>query len=152
MFGNNIQTSKIRRILVPLFTQDNPTIQNGLKYFFPDDPEIDNKNIVGVEAHLVTTPGFIDGDIAAGEFNIIPQAEGGNVYLNFYSNKNEEIFANMPLRSLFTNGLFGTGITKRIKPLFGKIKTRSCFAYVPGNAPGFLTNRNYLYISFFYNN
>ena len=125
MFGNNIQTSKIRRILVPLFTQDNPTIQNGLKYFFPDDPEIDNKNIVGVEAHLVTTPGFIDGDIAAGEFNIIPQAEGSNVYLNFYSNKNEEIFANMPLRSLFTNGLFGTGITKRIKPLFGKIKTKA---------------------------
>lgn len=152
MFGNNIQTSKIRRILVPLFTQDNPSIQNGLKYFFPEDPEIDNKNIVGVEAHLVSGFGLIQGDIKAGEFNILPQSSASYVYLNFFDNKNQEIYANMPLRSLFTNGVFTTGITKRIKPLFGKIKTRLCYAYIPGNAPSFATNRNYLYISFFYNN
>ena len=154
MYGNNIETSKIRRILIPLFTQNNPSIQPGLKYFFPENPEIDNKNIVGIEAHIVTTPALAKGDIKAGQFDIIRQGEAKSIYLNFFNSKNEELFSNVPLRSLFTYSPFvpGVKITKRIKPFFGKIKTRSCYAFVPGNSPAFLTNNVYLYISFFYNN
>ena len=38
-YGNNYPTDKIKRIQVPLFTQENNTLQSGLKYFFPENPD-----------------------------------------------------------------------------------------------------------------
>jgi hypothetical protein len=154
-YGNNYPTNKIKRIEIPLFTQDNTAIQSGIKYFFPENPVIDKSNIVGIEANIRTI-NFINGDISNQTKNIIDQVTAKFVYLTFYDQNNEEIFYNVPVRSLFTineNNILITTQTlqKRIKPFQGKIKTRNCYAYVPANvtAPGF--NNIYLSLTFYYN-
>lgn len=155
MYGNNIECAKIKRILIPLFTQENANIQPGLKYFFPETPEIDRNNIVGIEANIVAQPTLAPGDISDSLHNIVRQATAKDLYLCIYNNNNEEIFYNLPLRSLFTYSPFGTTpftkLNKRIHPLIGKIKTRSCFAIWPANVSAPALSKLYISLSFFYN-
>lgn len=151
--GNNIESAKIKRILIPLFTQENPLSIPGLKYFFPENPEIDRFNIVGIEANIVRQPTLAEGDIKDGNKEIITQATARQIYLCLYNNKNEEIFYNLPLRSLFTYAPASTGflITKRIKPISCKLKTRSCYAYIPANGSPSTIDYQYISLSIYYN-
>lgn len=151
--GNNYPSNKIKRIQIPLFTQENPDIIPGLKYFFPENPEIDRYNIVGIEAHLLTTPALAIGDIKDAITQQLPQYAARDLYLCIYDSNNEEIFYNLPVRSLFTYMPFAVNnnITKRIKPFSCKIKTRSCYVYQPANVPTNAPDNTYLSLTFFYN-
>jgi hypothetical protein len=152
-YGNNVPSNKIKRIIIPLFTQENPQPSPGLKYFFPENPEIDRYNIVGIEAHLRTSVILGTGDISDGINNIANQYDGREIYLCLYNENNEEIFYNLPLRSLFTITPFNltAKLSKRIKPIFCKLKTRSCFAYIPANTTQFFPNNLFITLTFFYN-
>lgn len=137
--GNNFASKKIKRIQIPLFTQENKAIQEGLKYFFPENPEIDKKNIVGIEAHI--TPELrgsnpIEGDIVDIRFNQVRALLAGNLYLCLYDENNEEKFLNLPVRSLFPIDPLSASavkLIKRIKPITTRLKTRSCYCYCPAN-------------------
>ena len=156
-YGNNYPAPKIKRILIPLFTQENPTITEGLKYFFPENPAIDRANIIGLEANIVgeTRGGLnIPGDISDSITKLVRQTLADDLYLVIYGSNNEELFYNFPVRSLFPIDPTNTTtnkLIKRIKPLTGKIKTRSSYVYCPANIaiPAF-TNL-YLSLTFFYN-
>jgi hypothetical protein len=154
-FGNNYPSNKIKRILIPLFTQENSAPVPGLKYFFPENPEIDRYNIVGIEANLTLTPLVAIGDIRDSLNNIISQEIAKTIYLVLYDQDNSEIFFNFPLRSLFTFMPLGfvptTRLTKRIKPISCRLKTRSCYAYIPANALPEDANKLYISLSIYYN-
>jgi hypothetical protein len=152
-YGNNFPSPKIKRILVPLFTQENPFIQSGLKYFFPENPAIDKGFIVGIEANISDSATIV-GDIRDNLNNITKQDIANSLFLVFFDEKNQELFYNIPLRSLFTIDPLSVSpfkLQKRIKPFMGKIKSRSCYAYFPANAtiPA-LKNIN-ISLTFFYN-
>jgi hypothetical protein len=127
-YGNNYQSEKIKRILIPLFTQENSFIQEGLKYFFPENPEIDRNNIVGMEANLVAElRGGVNvpGDIESSQFKLVRQSLADDLYMVIYNSNNEEIFYNFPVRSLFPVDPANTTtnkLIKRIKPLTAKIR------------------------------
>ena len=153
-YGNNFPTDKIKRIEIPLFTQTNNAIQTGVKYFFPENPVIDDNEILGIEANIRTI-NFINGDIADQTKNIVDQLSAKFIYLTFYNLNSEEIFYNLPLRSFFTINENNITITtqtlqKRIKPFQGRIKTRQCFAIVPANITIPAFNNIFLSLSFFY--
>jgi hypothetical protein len=154
-YGNNVPSKHIKRILIPLFTQENSAPIPGLKYFFPENPQIDKKDIVGIEAHLTLTPLVAIGDVRDSLNNIISQEIGKTIYLVLYDQDNSEIFYNFPLRSLFTFMPLGfvpaTRLTKRIKPIACKLKTRSCYAYIPANALPEDANKLYISLSIYYN-
>lgn len=156
-YGNNYQSLKIKRILVPLFTQENPVITEGLKYFFPENPEIDRLNIVGMEANLVPEirGGLnIPGDIVPTGISYVRQSLADDLYLVIYGANNEELFFNLPVRSLFTidpANLTTNKLIKRIKPITAKIKTRSCYCYCPANISIPAYNKIYLSLTFYYN-
>ena len=50
-YGNNIECDYIKRIRVPIFDQQGQT-DNGTRYYFPENPQIDNNLVVGIEAHI----------------------------------------------------------------------------------------------------
>jgi len=139
--------------MIPLFTSENQTTVPGIKYFFPENPEIDRYNIVGMEAHIVRTPAKANGDIKDSINDIVTQAQARFIYLCLYNNNNEELYWNLPLRSLFTYAPFSTGfnITKRIKPISCKIKTRSCYAFIPANINVGTPQNQYISLSIYYN-
>lgn len=152
-YGNNYPAPRIKRILVPLYTQENPSIQAGLKYFFPENPAIDKGNIIGIEANIKPNGG-VAGDLND-EINAINnQGLANSLFLVFYDENNQEIFYNVPLRSLFTiNPASGDPVKlqKRIKPFTGKIKSRSCYAYFPANAQVPVQQKLNISLTFFYN-
>lgn len=154
-YGNNVQSKHIQRILIPLFTQENPLTVPGQKYFFPENPVIDRANVVGIEAHLVFTPTIALGDIRDSRINIVRQSEAREIYLVLYNENNEEILYNFPLRSLFTYmplGSIPAGTkSKRIKPITCKLKTRSCYAYIPANGALQNINNQYISLTIYYN-
>jgi hypothetical protein len=152
-YGNNIPSKKIKRIIIPLFTQENKQATPGLKYFFPENPEIDRNNITGIEAHVRSSVVIGIGDISNSLIDIVDQFTASDIYICLYNENNEEIFYNLPLRSLFTITPFNTTntLTKRIKPFLCKLKTRSCYAYIPANSPQTYPDNLYISLTFFYN-
>lgn len=156
-YGNNFPAPKIKRILVPLFTQENPAITEGLKYFFPENPAIDKGEILGMEANIVgetragsNTPGDISDSIT----KLVRQGLADDLYLVMYDSNNQELFYNFPVRSLFPIDPTNTTtnkLIKRIKPLTAKIKTRSCYVYCPANITIPATRNLYLSLTFYYN-
>ena len=140
--------------MIPLFTNENPGAVPGIKYFFPENPAIDKVDILGMEAHMVTRANLALGDIKDVINPIISQDAARNVYLCLYNNNNEEIYYNLPLRSLFTYAQFAgqNTLSKRIKPITCKLKTRSCYAYLPANLPVGPNFQNvFISITFYYN-
>ena len=157
-YGNNYPSDKIKRILIPLFTQENSSIQEGIKYFFPENPEIDRLNIVGMEANIVPELRGLNpapGDITDSRTKLVRQSLADDLYLVIYNQNNEELFYNFPVRSLFPldpNYVFPSKkLIKRIKPITAKIKTRSCYCYCPANITIPALTNLYLSLTFFYN-
>ena len=151
-YGNNYPTNKIKRIEIPLFTQENAQLQTGVKYFFPENPTIDQNEILGIEANIRFLA-FINPDIADQTKVQLDQTTAEYLYLVFYNSNNEEIYYNLPVRSLFTVNQpleITPKLQKRIKPFQSRIKTRSCYAYVPANVPAPAFNNVFLSLTFFY--
>jgi hypothetical protein len=152
MYGNNLEATYIRHIRIPLFDQQKQT-GNGVRYFFPENPSIDNKTIVGLEAHLLGSvlPPASAGDFRVDQFglnNVIPVTLARYIYLGFYSDSDEEIFYNVPLVSLFGKPSL-VRPKDRIHAYLGKIKCRKCYAYVPANSPITLNGQFFIDLTFY---
>jgi hypothetical protein len=146
--GNNKESLQIRRISIPFFDELGNT-PNGQRFFFPEHPEIDNKTIVGIEAHLKQTPPAI---VFAGDFNQVDNVNvniASFIYLCFYNNANEEIFYNVPLLSIFGKKISGATPKQKIKPYTAKIKTRKCYAYIPANAAIVVGSNLFINLTFY---
>jgi hypothetical protein len=156
--GNNLNADKFYRARIPLFDEFGNTV-NGVKYFFPELPAIENKNIVGIEAHLATTvapppPPSNDGDLAGSGGqpgkNLLSWL-AAYVYITIFDHNGAEIFYNVPLYSLF-NRQTPAQLTKRVKPYYGKIKTRRSYLIIPANATVSIAGDYVVNLTFFYNN
>lgn len=122
-YQNNIESTFIRKIRVPLFDQVGKTLP-GQRYYFPEQPEIDKHLIVGIEAHL--------NGVDIQQSNAMTIGKAKELYVAFYNADKEEIFYNVPLTSLFGNAQNNT--KNRIKPYFGKIKSKMSYVYNPANS------------------
>lgn len=147
--GNNVEAEQIIRINIPFFSTDTGTVQPGTKYFFPDNPHIDKKTIVGIEAHACNGTGSPDIDIPAPNTVGVSPFDLTYIYFTFSNDKDELIFENVPALFLFGKVVIGNQKRKfSINPFLGKIKTRKCFAYIPANTTYALTNA-YLTLTFY---
>jgi len=152
MYGNNYESTYIRHIRIPLFDQQKQT-GNGVRYYFPENPSIDKRTVVGLEAHLQGSvlPPASSGDLRIDQFglnNVLPVTIARYIYLGFYSDTDEELFYNVPLVSLF--GKPSVAEPKdRIHPYCGKIKCRKSYAYVPANSPVTLNGQFFIDLTFY---
>ncbi len=152
MKGNNKQAQSFQTILIPFFNELGVPATGGYKYFFPEHPEIDNKTVVGIEAHF-GGPGGVLGevDINNSKIDIIPPLLARSIYISFVDPKDEILFDSVPAISLYTKVQQNPGINdykQSIQPYLGKIKTRACFAYLPANVVATYTNL-YFYLTFY---
>ena len=140
---------KFLKVYANNFFDQNGNTNNGQKFFFPEHPEIDSKTVVGIEAHLRTLlPGGDRGDLDNFQFqNNLTVNFGQYVYLCFYIENYEDVFYNVPLISLFGQTTLVGSPKQKIKPYFGKIKTRNCYAYIPANSAVFVGNDFYIHIT-----
>ena len=95
-YGNNIECDFIKKIRIPIFDQQGAT-DNGTRYYFPENPQIDKNLIVGIEAHIQNY-----------DLNVPDSATIGlasQLFFSFYNKNKEEIFYNVPYFSLFNNSL-----------------------------------------------
>ena len=122
-YQNNIESTFIKKIRVPLFDEVGKTIP-GRRYYFPENPTIDNNLVVGIEAHL--------NGVDIQQSDAMTVGKGKELYVSFYNEEKQEVFYNVPLTSLFGNAL--TLTKNRIKPYFGKIKSKMSYVYNPANS------------------
>jgi hypothetical protein len=150
MLGNNIESVKSYRITVPLTVDgQNPTA--GTKFYFPETPAIESKNIVGIEGHLSSTVGLV-GDLNLSSNTNIKQSFAAYLFLTIFDEDGSEKFYNVPFSSIC---LFDTILTvstkKKVYPYFGKIKTRKSYFTFPPNVPLPILKDFVASLTFYYN-
>jgi hypothetical protein len=134
--GNNYQSVKTKRVNVTLtISANNP------RYYFPDIPELNDVEIVGIQAHYGDN-GLLYGDI---HFNVgdpnTPWAilTGVNCFLNLINTKNELIVSNFPLLTFYNpteldinnvNNILNDNMSGKIIPINSKLLLRQCYIYV----------------------
>jgi hypothetical protein len=131
--GNNLRALKIERIIFPIFNDVTGFATAGEKYFFPENPQIDNKQIVGIEVHSGSGAGRGDLQGLAANKLLTTANELRHIYLTFVDKDKNEIFENVPAISIFGRFIFGATPKQKIFPFFNKIKTRNCYALIPAN-------------------
>jgi len=136
-YGNNIECDIIKKIRVPIFDQQGNT-DNGTRYYFPENPQIDNNQVVGIEAHL---------SFDLNQTDIVTPGAARELFFSFYNEKKEEIFYNVPYFSLFGN--FVAPFKRRIKPYYNRLNCKMCYAYVPANSTLNLGKQLYVDLTFF---
>jgi hypothetical protein len=150
MLGNNKEALQIVRISIPFFSETGTGAVAGQKYFFPEHPEIDKKTVVGIELHCGGVGGVTGvPDSTNTKLLQIRPSQVKNIFFVFKNENNEYLFENVPALSLYTkNVAAGNDFKQSIQPYFGKIKTRSCYAYFPANT-GFTLPDSYLNLTFY---
>lgn len=152
MYGNNITSSKIYRLRVPLFKTEDTAGASGIgniKYFFPDTPVLDNSCIVGIEAHLSTQSALL-GDITRyenGKENITKN-QATTVFVTIFGDDKTQSFSNIPLISLFPNN---GGTNKRVNPYYGKINTSLSYCILSNPTGTELQDKYFVNLTFYYN-
>ena len=153
MYGNNIQAVKTYRLVVPL-TINGTNAAPGTKFYFPETPALEQKNIVGIEGHVAPSVGLsLQGDLETqiGGTNI-NQFFASFLFFTIFDEDGTEKFYNVPFRSIC---LFDTTLTntdkKRVYPFIGKIKTRKSYFTFPPNLPATITGDLIVTLTFFYN-
>jgi hypothetical protein len=151
MLGNNAKSAKFRRIFVP-FARDNNlnSIITG-RYFFPENPELERKNITGIQIH------FGDEDISINNSTILQGVPTANLgswsgaanlsFLTLYTDEGDEKLSNFPAYGLYNQG---TGF-QRINIIPGKINIPKSYIYFVGTAAAITTSIVGFSITFFYN-
>jgi len=151
MLGNNAQSAKFRRIFVP-FQRDNDlnSIITG-RYFFPANPELENKNITGIQIH------FGSDDITINNSTILQGVVTSNLgswsgavnlsFLTLYTDEGDEKLSNFPVYGLYNQG---AGF-QRIHIIPGKINIPKSYIYFVGTAAAITTTVVGFSITFFYN-
>lgn len=151
MFGNNIQSVKIRRVTVPLFDKDGT--EDGQRYFLPQLPEIDQKYIVGIESDIRGGGGSLNDNTlrANGSTAALPSNSIAK-YIFVYLKDGEKFEKNayIPLLSLFRLTTSTGKTEKRVMPYYGKISTRDSFLTIPANSIGVKTFPIYVTLTFYY--
>ena len=137
-YGNNIECDIIKKIRVPIFDQQGNT-DNGTRYYFPENPQIDNNIVVGIEAHIEPY------DLTESQAIIPLYAK--QLFFSFYNQNKEEIFYNVPYFSLFGNPV--APFKRRIKPYNNKINCKMCYLYIPANSTVNLGKGYYADLTFF---
>ena len=157
MFGNNIKAQGFKRVNVKLVNPVDPAaifISPGIKYYLPEEPHLEGKTIVGIEAHAVSyLPGSQPGDIS--DYSRI---EGMNpvfsnvlrlMFLTLYSQTGEIVNESIPLSSLLQFSRSATNKPlKRIKPYHGKIDFSKSYVVAPANVTSIL--RGYIPLTFYF--
>lgn len=136
-YGNNIECDYIKKIQIPIFDQQGAT-DNGTRYYFPENPQIDNNIVVGIEAHISQY------DLSSSGLTI---GLAQQLFFSFYNKEKEEIFYNVPYFSLFNYSL--APFKKRIKAFNNKINCKMCYIYVPANSTVNLSKQIYAELTFF---
>ena len=138
--GNNYETLRQRRVDVTVAVGTNA---NQARWYFPDIPDLTNKQIVGIEANCATGTGEseLDGDLA---YNTNPPNGpdywNGNqaryCFVNLASTKKEQLYSQFPAYMFFnaqdSGSTWGTK-TGKIMPVFAKLILRECYIYVPNS-------------------
>jgi hypothetical protein len=148
MYGNNIQSTKIRRVTVPLF--NDAGTEDGQRYFLPQLPEIDNKYIVGIEADVRGGGGSLNDNTlrANGSTAALPTNTLSKYIFVYFKDSNKfEKNGYIPLRSLVR--LTGNN-KKKVMPYYGSISTRDSFLTIPANSIGIKTFPLYVTLTFYY--
>jgi hypothetical protein len=139
-YGNNIECDYIKKIRIPIFDQQGNT-DNGTRYYFPENPQIDNNIVVGIEAHI---QGY---DLTGSNFDNVTIGLGKELYFSFYNKNKEEIFYNVPYYSLFN--FSAAPFKKRIKAFNNNINCKMCYIYAPANSTVNLSKQIYAELTFF---
>ena len=157
MFGNNIKAQGFKRVNVKLVNPVDPAaifVSPGIKYYLPEEPHLEGKTIVGIEAHAVSyLPGSQPGDISD-DSNIegMPPTYTGvlkRMFLTLYSQNGAIICESIPLSSLLQFSITGTTKPlKRIKPYTGKIDFSKSYVSAPAN--GAPIPRCYIPLTFYF--
>ena len=162
--GNNIFCNKTFRLKIPLFNEQGNG-QPGQKYFFPDNPIFEGKNIVGIDVNLQEEnapvfpfPVVALGDLSAPNYQNLGDIVGlfgaKFIYCTIYDQDQTEKFYNVPLRSFFMQPsvIIATGKKnpRRVKPYFGKINPRKSFLFIPTGVATFNV-KAYVSLTFYYN-
>lgn len=167
MEGNNIECLKIYKVKVPLYFNDSIG-QPGVKYFFPELPFLNGKNIVGIDVNLnndnilLDPPPILGGDLKTPSNllnpffdNILRIGQAKNVYCTIYDEDLTEKFFNVPLRSFFMiptgNVFLNQNIPRRVKPYYGKINARKSYLFLPVGFNDLIGLRYFVYLNFYYN-
>lgn len=150
MSGNNKTAQQIIRISIPFFSETGAGAVAGVKYYFPEHPEIDKKTVVGIELHCGGVGGVTGmPDSTNSKLVQVRPSQVKNIFFVFVDDKGNNIFENVPALSLYTkNVASGNDFKQSIQPYFGKIKTRACYAYLPANT-GFALQDAYLNLTFY---
>lgn len=140
--GNNIKSKKLYRATIPISrTGQAGEVPQG-KFFFPDLPELKNKTICGMEAHI----GGLD--FVAGNFpqrilslnqriTALPPQISGNAFITLVNEKSSEIITQFPLFALANKNIPPAPNFAKIIPIRCKIEPAKCFVELPniGVAP-----------------
>lgn len=152
MKGNNKKAQSFYTVLIPFFTETGVPATGGYKYFFPEHPEIDNKNVVGIESHFGGVGGVLGAiDINNTKQTLIPPSLARSIFISFVSPSNDILFDSVPALSLYTKNQTTPGVNdfkQSIQPYTGKIKTRACYAFLPANVVATYTDL-YFYLTFY---
>lgn len=164
--GNNINCISTYKIKIPLYNA-NSLGEPGVKYFFPEIPNIDKKIIVGIDANLSNDSILLDpppiqyGDQNAPVNLLIPNFDNQvrinqaqKIFCTMYDDQDSEKFYNIPLRSFFMLSgslFFPTNKPRRVKPYSGKIQTRKSYLFIPVGVTDFIGLRYYVNLTFYIN-
>jgi hypothetical protein len=152
MLGNNIEAVKSYRMTVPL-SLNGTNAAAGVKFYFPETPAIEEKNIVGIEGHVATSGGgSLVGDLNLPNNQNVTQFFAPFLFFTIYDQDGSEKFYNVPFASicLFDTILSSTN-KKRVLPYFGKIKTRKSYFTFPPNLPSPILGNFVATLTFYYN-
>ena len=141
--GNNYNCDKF--IVLSVLLQRVGELPNRIfgQYFFPEMPELNNKEITGMHISYdeCGTPGYTPLTNSFAVFS--------NGFITLYNPNNEQVVYNMPLSTMANNDVSANG--QKIIPINTKLNLRQCYVnFAPGQnfAP---TLKFKLNIVFFYN-
>jgi hypothetical protein len=135
--GNNYEAVKTKRISFPIAIS---TAQINPRFYFPDIPELNNVQIVGIEAHFGQSPNqFFFGDIYyfLNNSNTPWDADTGALcFVNLINTENDLIISNFPATGFYNastiksnNLLLQEDKSGKIMPVYAKLNLRQCYIY-----------------------
>lgn len=138
MYGNNIQATGAERVNVQLIDQSDPAaafVIPGKRYFFPENPFLEKKNIVGIECHLKGFP-FLGAAADTTIDGLVEIGSAPDFFITLYDQKGFIKFENIPLASLFPFQPVGNIVqpySKKVHQYMGKLDFSKSYIYIAAN-------------------
>jgi hypothetical protein len=136
--GNNYTTIRQRRVNVNCEVGTNTT---QARFYFPDLPDLTDKQIVNIEAHCSQgdeeSSNDIANTIAPNGYEYWNGAQARYCFLNLINDKKENAYINFPAYMFFnaesSGATFGTKSGK-LMPVNSKLLFRECYIFVPNGS------------------